>query len=85
MLLTLMIDLFAENFSKHNPAYFIQKLDPDLENIFLFICAVHYLKIVCIRRDTRIQSERGKIRTRKFPNTDAFHAVVLKAKIWLKL
>ena len=30
----------------------------------------------------RIQSERGKIQTRKTPNTETFHAVVLTGFFW---
>ena len=50
LLLTLSMHLCAENFSIQNPVHFMHnKLDTDLKNVFLFICAVHYVKSVRIR------------------------------------
>ena len=42
-----------------------------------------YFKLTCIV-SLRIQSECGKIRTRKTPNTDTFHAVINETNSYLQ-
>ena len=55
--------------------------------VISFIIKLHFVKSVHIRSFLiRIQSECGKIRTKKTPNTDTFHAVLYARinsfKIW---